>query len=224
MGYKLTWAYIGQTKVRPKGWSPSANTLIYLPLDSTNLATNFWTLNKTFTVSGWVTWGSNYAEVTSYWNWIYIWHDADNSDYSTWTVSLWCYITWFKQTGHFASQIVGIGNYGAGDNKNLDTQSNSIVISDWNWYNWNYNSNYMNAWHNVIITTWGAYVDWTALTPSSTWSGTTINTYNIFLLYNPRVSGSWTTGKISQFIFENVERTAQEIADYFNQTKSNYGL
>lgn len=32
MGYKLTWMYIGQDKIRPSGWQPWANTVVYYPL------------------------------------------------------------------------------------------------------------------------------------------------------------------------------------------------
>ena len=33
MGYKLTWAYIGQQKIRPTNWTPWANTVGYWKLD-----------------------------------------------------------------------------------------------------------------------------------------------------------------------------------------------
>ena len=63
MGYKLTWAYIGQQKIRPTGWTPWANTIAYWKLDW-DLTDYMWNYNGTGTGGATITyeslpWNSN---------------------------------------------------------------------------------------------------------------------------------------------------------------------
>lgn len=212
-----------EKQVRPSWWEPTENTLVYLPLNQEEQLTNLWTLTKTFSSTG-VNWWANYVELPSYWTWVYSYQNQPANDYSEWTMSIWCNITAMSHQWHYWCVIMWINNYWAWDNKNVDVQQNVIAISGWTQYTLNY-ANYYNVWHNLVVTSDGAYLDWSPLTIAQSWSGSTINTYNILLGKNPRVSNSyWIKGKLSEFIFEKRKRSQQEAINYRNQTKSNYWL
>jgi hypothetical protein len=80
-----------------------------------------------------------------------------------------------------------------------------------------------NTWTNAIFTndswTQKLYINWQEVWTSSQTLDTQ-NSLNIWWRY----ASYYFDWKISEFIIENQARTAQEVADYYNQTKSNYGL
>jgi hypothetical protein len=79
--------------------------------------------------------------------------------------------------------------------------------------------------HNAVFTysnwSWIVYVDWTAVY-NWTWSPNILNDHTS-IWSNGNISDFWK-GYLSEAIFENVVRTAQEVSDYFNQTKSLYWI
>lgn len=93
-------------------------------------------------------------------------------------------------------------------------------------------SSLYNSWHHIVMTriswTVSCYIDWTLET---SWSGDTESfpTYNyaghIFARSDYSYQARGATGAMTdKFILENVWWTAQEIASYYNQTKSLYWI
>lgn len=215
-------AYIGEYRV------PWANTIAYYPLDwSLNDSSgngNNWTVNWTITYDTVGTmqvanfWGSWYVTIPGLWT-------------LTWSLTV---NLWMKSTQASAHEIVLVALLPNTDNKNLSfavdygkatmfrwngstsqsCQSNTIV-NDW-------------VWHNIVTTINGntqtVYVDWISKWTLSCNYDIVSGIYSWFW-----VNIKWSTGTkynwlLSNIIVENMPRTAQEITDYYNLTKSNYGL
>lgn len=230
MGYKLTWMYIWQQKIRPKGWKPWVNTIAYYPLDSTNTVDDLSWNNLTLT--GWWT----------YQFWTYGWVDccSISNGYFTanhswsWDITIlaWCNQQWQPandtgviamtyDTGHPVSQIW----YNKESNRpNYDPDGWIYGYAE-RWgldYTTNYH-NSTNQWYLVACTR-----DWSS-----------INLYINWVLEKTWTISSWTWAYsqlgvsrdirsmvwyVSNVIFEDKIRTAQEISDYYNQTKWNYWI
>ena len=93
-----------------------------------------------------------------------------------------------------------------------------VYWMSWNtpiWWKW-VNIVWVVEWYNVYL-----YINW-ELDTSGTRSVKSSSTTRL------RVWGTggneWFKGYVNEVIFEDKARTAQEIADYYNQTKSDYGL
>ena len=232
MWYKLKRATIRvngvEKQVRPSGWKPWANTIYYLPFD-TDLLDHSWN-GYTFTPSWWnisiVSWEANipvcYINNGSL--------DVPSSTYTfgsdDFTVSYWVniptdqfsiyrWVVWFN--GEWGSFV-------------LNYEFNGGYI--WSWlHSWNVGVSYptvKDTWiHFVTVRdggTFTTYYNWNqydtqTVTPFSVWQGGA----TVFGI------GRWQgvvmkNLYISNFILESKARTAQEISDYYNQTKWNYGL
>ena len=96
----------------------------------------------------------------------------------------------------------------------------------------NYNINF-NQWHLVTITQNVAQDSWAwSWTMNVYLDGVPYGTTNHYLnrpLYRFGSATEWWyyynfPWKFSNLIIEDKERTAQEVADYYNQTKGDYGI
>lgn len=226
MGYKLTWMYIWSQKVRPSwwgGWQPWANTVAYYPLDTdftdwswnSRDLTNTW---ATITTQGWVACayfdGSSYADYNGY--------SLSNTGR---TILWWCYIPNDNTTKAF----VHISNY----NKLHPTGSlglllnwTTIIVSDWV-ANYNNGTFTPNQWFLLTITqAWASeilYINWVQVSTKSDYPSEWDAPDGWCLwakfcsIYTEKL-----TWYLSNVILEDKERTAQEISDYFDLTKSAY--
>lgn len=204
-------------------WQPWPNTLLYMPLDSTN--TNSDVLWHTTTIWGivrfWSYGGVDCADFTGRWN-ISITPFALGSSYTilarannisgTYESSYW----W---------RVIDLGNPRVWI---AYINSNGYYTYENNDYFW---VTTQNAWFltAVVVTgsTWVGYlkgngVDGTSALVSCFNSGTP-TAFNIGNEYNNGANRRFL-GYISNVIVEDKARTAQEIADYYNLTKSNYWL
>lgn len=232
MWNKIQKIYIGTNQVRPElePWTPWANTFAYFPLknDATDVIHNIaltseWTTNYT------TVWGVKSAEFTKS-NWLY-----DNNfsyipqwDYSK-TLSCWLYVKWgnISWGGIVAVwwdtvwSVFWIGAY---------SWSYSIIMTR----NGSTSTAYtptLNTWINVIATynnsDWKMYINGNWYT---TWGNTTAPTSwnNLYLWQNIwasiLVNNQTFYWNMSEVILEDKERTPQEVANYYNQTKSTYWL
>lgn len=103
--------------------------------------------------------------------------------------------------------------------------ANVLVMNSKNWYvEWTSAPTPLNTWTNIVFTITGGklkiYSNATLYLDTSYGSNVTWN------LYIGATNGSsyhlyWW---LSELIFENKARTATEVSDYFNATKSNYGI
>ena len=200
-------------------WQPWANTVGYYPLtsDFTDQSGNWYDLsvsNASITTLDWVS-CAYYSGGRAY-----------NSTPSVWskrTLSTWFY----NQTSW-----VLIGTWADQNTFQCMMLSNAwawkIQISDFHtiWYDTSNISS--NAWHHAVAVCDGAnmylYIDWVlanswthAQTDNSTW----VSAWGKpFLDANPDTY----TWYLSKVIIENAAWTAQEVADYYDQTKANYWI
>jgi hypothetical protein len=218
-------------------WKPWANTLAYRPLES-NANDIVWGYNWTSiswisydTLSSWkkvakIT--SSTSNISISWSiaWI-IW----SWDY---TISYWIYMTWTVLSEIWLMFWVWTDSSPwEWPQIYLDTEwrwsawALRFSTQYWNWVS-SSSKNLLNKWHYITFTreSWACkwYIDW-VLEWSFT-SSTAFSSWNTWFLF-----ARWTSHQClasnsmgSEFILENKARTAQEISDYYNLTKSNYWL
>lgn len=190
-------------------WQPNANTIAYYPLTSD--INDYSGNNRNLTVNtGTVTYNSstNMAET----NWRMVYSRAllpRNSDFTVWC---WCYPNSWCEMWDYDSwwPLWYLANF-AGE------------------YKWGFA---MNGWKrlgsttavpwpcHIMITRSGSlftvYINWQA-DGTMTESGAISNYSNAFTI-------DYWQNWIGAVIIESVARTATEVTDYYNQTKSDYGL
>lgn len=208
MGYKLTWMYIGQDKIRPTWWSPNSNTVAYRPLTNDlndivgghNLTSN-WSDYSFTTDSQWKnclalnlgsTSSTTYLENNS------VHSQIDMTKSYTFAFKIW---EWIVRTSSWASTKVfsfgyqiGVGTYAQYTEAGSPAE-NGALLTPWEWIGdggdtWLVtvaNAPHVNdaTMHSCIITrnvgVWfEAYVDWTLIV---SWTrGWTYNTPSTFIL------------------------------------------
>lgn len=235
MWNKIQRIYIGDHyQVYPK-WKPWTNTMGYYTFDDQNASQitdtswnnrnlTWWTMPSYTLVSG-----SNYA-------WVFSNVSSSNiaPSYSYWPMN-WDYtiLCWVKPTTNTASyvnifygwttgnehQISLIRGYNSGQFEYFDyTDAGHITkrttIKTWASLNTWYLVGYTRNWTSVKT-----YYDWVN-TNSITGNSSSYN--KTFYLWSANVWLSRLPWQIWECIIENKVRTAQEIADYYNQTKASY--
>ena len=208
------------------GWTPWANTIAYYPLESD--AKDYSWNNNDGTNNG-VTfsnvWGVDCAVFTSastkiwlpwFWN------------FTTLTVS-----AWIKTTASISvSQVVGIAPTSDNKNFSLSIYNWTATLSRYTWNSYNITDGTVNdwTWHNIIGTYTSAwwtklYVDWVYIDADSTTTAVSSSSGYTFIgwhqSWQSMFAYSWN---ISNVILETAERTAQDVQDYFNQTKWDYWI
>lgn len=200
-------------------WKPWVNTIAYYELnwDATDTTGNYdgTASNVTYTtLASWI-------QVATF--------NGSNSkidiasplvnNLSTFTVNVW-----FNDTANNFGDV-------------LNNQSNDInwIFMDsinWTqfrvWLGWggNTNTNFtLNVWHNaVLVYNNGTYIVYFDSQQDYTEVFTYANWTNMAIWCRSQAQDRFWTWYISKVIFEDKARTAQEISDYYNQTKSNYWL
>ena len=221
---ELQNAYIGEY---PERWQPWANTIAYYPLTSSStvndLSWNGYNLTNYNTVTFWAESGSGNVDCAKFSrnNWIYkswslftwnptftvsIWSKMDNTSYG------WINMRWFWRSSSNYWFWIWIRN--------------GSELYTWVWSNdkntW---ATVDTGWHHVVFAysswSWTVYLDWTAVY-NWTWSPNIQN--NNTAIWANAAPWDWWSGYLSEAIFEDKARTAQEVSDYYNQTKAIYGL
>lgn len=217
------------------GWQPWANTLLYLPL-KTDAIDQSWNSRATsdswvtYTTVGWV------ASANFSWGEVTITNNFIDTTIAEKTVSAWVYTNFSS-----ANKDMYIF-YSLETNKTftaLAFTSWTTYIASWIWWpNLSLNtpnSPYtQNQWFHIVYTCKDGtnnnkiYINWQQVaqwTWTSTPRGYSSATFNLWTYVGCSSNNNERfNGNLSQFILEDKVRTAQEIADYFNATKSNYGL
>lgn len=206
------------------GWQPWANTIAYYPLESNvnDYSWNWYNLSPTnityTTLSSWLkvaTFNGSSSKATT----------------SSFLNQSWDFTTsmWFYGDNITASLAVMRCN-AASDSSwrvwDIHKDVNRIrAIMNGGGVSTNEQGFTNNTWYHMVVTkewtTWKIYIN-TVLkgTAASNYSGST----NMALWYIQYANDRFWKWYISKFILEDKARTAQEIADYYNQTKSNYWL
>ena len=212
-------------------WQPWANTLLYLPLNSTD----------TYTDKSWNNVSTTNYNVTFWtYQWVDCWEFNTSTritvtpfpiDFSKYTMWIWCYCTWWQ-----------------GDAKILDMRSNiNLTFVYWVWEGYAYTWIYDSGWTQDNLNPWWQYQN------QRVWLCTTLDNWNMKFSIkgnnidlsttfsaqlNTTVTPNYITvgqeyndgasrhyiGWLSELIIENKVRTDQEKEDYYNQTKSLYGI
>ena len=229
MWYKLKRIMIRpngvEKQVRPDNrWTPWANTYIYYPLTS-DLKDVMWNWN-----TGTMNWTCTFDSSTGIhvtgrsWNyvtWMSVWVNNRN----TFTINVrvkhennggvW-YLCWYGTYNH--SQAFNIAEYwwyvqAMLCNGSREDRTN-LYASD-------------NNWHNICISwsnwTYNIYCDSILVWTTNTWTIKNISENQLWWWWSYGSSRSENC-YVGRYIVETVARTAQEVADYYNQTKWNYGL
>lgn len=225
------WAvYAGSEKIWPTWWKPWENTLLYLPLNSTDTYLDkSW--NNISTTNSNVTFGDYYWVEC----WIFNWSNA-HIQVTPFaipnTITLLCRTRWPSNSSSYDTKI-----FDARSNPTITTWKVPTSRSEPNTYfawlnNWwlSTGQGIYDQWFLFAVTTWwwtgDIYAIWDNLNIHSSYSCSinagTPSQINIWNEYNNGAS-RYYNGWISNLILENKARTAQEVADYYNQTKSNYG-
>ena len=219
-------AYIGEYRV------PWSNTYIYYPLTS-DLKDVMWNWN-TWTMHWTCTFSSTTGIYVTGESWNYVtWLSVGINNRSVFTLNVWIkpnayayfnnvrcllwndagWYDWFslKLEWRWPSQWF----YPALASGSSQMFSNSSVTAWW-------------SWKNVCITrdssgNYKYYINWTV---SQTWSGGVPNNYSELWLWYSNSYGTsrWATLNIKDYIVETVTRTSEQVAWYYNQTKSQYWI
>lgn len=226
-----------EKQVRPGGWQPWVNTVAYRPLTSTttvndqswnsNTLTNVWVSFITYNgiSCARVTW--NIDDMHSpvaylYWNisWLPTWASPR-------TYSLWMYqdnaassrdATYIFQWTASTNRMVYVAQW-------LDGSGNAFISQYGSWSS----TTPPTIWqrHNVVVVyDWSKFVYYVNAVEKISWTYT-INTWsNKFSMWWASENNGWNSFNwaFSNVILEDKARTAQEVADYYNLTKANYGL
>lgn len=228
MGYKLTWVYIRpngtEQKIRPTGWQPWANTVAYYPFntDFNDYSWNWFDLTNNWWVAiesvGWVT-CANFKDQSPYWLSRSTWNII-----TAWPYTYLCRInrTWWWP---YNPRIFWWNN-----------EWWMLYIVSWGKYSVEY-PNYWwwipdSSWRHLICFTWNmstwefsSYKDWSFIaswTSSVRWARTWLVIWTTE--WNYSLSDDRFIWQMSNVIFENKQRTAQEISDYYDQTKWDYWI
>ena len=226
---ELKNAYIGEY-----GWKPWANTVVYYPLDSINtvndLSWHNYTLTNSWSVAFWTNQWVDCAWFTSWgrssWSrWLYRTSDTIITPQSTdLTFHVWLY-KW-SETMYSNPRIIGrynspIFTYASRSKiSTADSTTYGITPVEWAWF-------LFSCVYKYSDKTWAYYLNGAY---QNTQTNSTPASYsNAWIVLGTR-DGLWTwywdkwSWWMSNIIIENKVRTAQEVADYYNQNKSLYGI
>ena len=239
MWYKLTWIYVWQDKVRPSGWKPNANTLLYLPLES-DIKDYSWN-NRDVSSNNWMTqstqkWVDCYYVANSWWI-------SLSTSASSWLKSGWNYFTllcWVYRPTNPSWSNRSFLEFAV---RNAIYKSVSIV----SWSS-QIRTAFNQTWTNTGLYTWNS--DWCLISLTidnwtqtiylndgtssyswsdnnwwwGSWSSSSQQGCNLFAPRNWISNWEAFNWYVSNLIMENRAWTQQEVATYYNQTKSNYWL
>ena len=217
--------------IRVDEWrTPWANTILYLPLkDNINDATWNYTIIQSWTVSKW-------SIGYSFNNWMlktstsFAWPTA-------WTISVWAKQTQSRSNSNIAAKFQETVPYNFLAIKywNPDHSGSSpyaivpeyAISNSWPVELFNQTAQPLNTWLYLVMCHGN---EWTKFYINGTLFQSDNNTSNLLTTSSPFVVGSniqhnqYFIWEISDVIYESKQRTAQEVLDYYNDTKWDYWI
>ena len=211
-------------------WQPWANTVAYYPLTSD--ANDY---------------SGNWKNLTNYWatfgeyQWVICAFINKRSGYIKWNIdtlpvwasprtwNFWCYNNnettqqyeecyFFNGVEYVANQMVLFW---------IATDNKEFVSQWWSSPNWNITA-LRKQWFNAcIVYNWTKFIYYRNWVNVWEWTYTINTQWTEFRIWGPRTRDAWWdqfVGYMSNFILENKGWTADEVSDYYNQTKANYWL
>ena len=211
-----------------QGWQPWANTLCYYPFDTdySDQSWNGYNLTNRWATTIWTKWGVDCAVFIKDSNsWLYTTSVPFNTISTSMTFNFWMYVDQFN-TGE--NNVFWIWNANAGG---------CIIlwylqpINIWHrWYNdiATSTTSTLSTWQNMVVTqdsSWTKiYLDWNQIGSSSYYATLSGNQFNVWYFNGSSALNRKYIWWMSNLILESKTWTAQEVADYYNQTKSLYGI
>ena len=216
----------------PWPWTPWANTIAYFPLD-TDLLDHSWNSFSMTTYGNVSIWTAWWVSAAYFWN---IWELGWSANI-TGSVTALGYAYKTSEPNNDNASMFGFGNSGMDYpnpqvfySKTRPSQISNkpwVIVTDAGRPSLTAVSMNNNEWvHFAMTLDWDTkkvklYTNWVL----SIQYTSTMNTLPNFLGMSryDKLDRSWI-GYLSNVIFEDKARTAQEVADYYNQTKANYWL
>lgn len=223
----LTWVNWEEKQIYPAGWTPNANTVAYYPLTS-NFNDASW--NSRNLTNSWATIWTYWWVTCAYYDWwdysYYSWYWLNSPR----TICLRWYNT--NTTGWYYWWLIHISQYSNNTPSwSLGLQyiwSSIITPADWSSSSAEIQTSITSWWHNIVVTedssrTVTLYIDGVSKWTKSYSSPATPDWWSLWSKFVSTFSERlrWYLSKV---ILENKAWTAQEVALYYNQTKSTYGL
>ena len=231
---------VTEKQVYPKyEWKPNANTLAYYPLTSTTTVNDMSGNNRNLT-NNWATFWT-YAGVDCvllpsadtkklYWTLPLTWNQ-------TFTVNVYIQRIWNSTQSQYSWQIFVLWDIGTNWATFWTSIKNSTAANPNTYLTWTRwtditSTDTNTTWKRELITVINdtsnvkLYKNWTLIMDNS--MSFNIGSTNFAIWSFSSSSQRWWFQNfywyMSRFIVEDKVRTAQEIQDYYNQTKSNYWL
>ncbi len=220
MWNKIQRIYVGQDQVRPAGWKPWTNTLLYVSMkDAIAVDAGTYTFTNTSVTNTTLSWVK-----CGYFNWsarldtTLPWFSSQQHTisvwYKSWTVNAY-WIICSNPCGRTYWEVI---------------YCNSSTDIRYNTYTWSstpatisYNTTVTNRNH-YLYTWWAFYVNWVKAWTTSTWC----SAYWNFCIWWHNASSSCTrrfcTGYMREVILEDKVWSEDEVVAYFNQTKWEFWL
>lgn len=216
---KIKKVYLGRKQIYPDWWSPGENTVFYIKWEWDIV--DYWPNNLTFT--------NNLVTVTD--NYLNFPWTSKNRLVTSWanipenhTLNTRMYITWIGTS--YYPRIVASWSTDA-----------YIALYIWSWgtpYTLWYNNRSdngtilpNNTWFNLVITkeSWWQAKAYINSTLTNTENSASVNYWTWIIIWC-KYASQWDSyqGRMAHIILESKVRTDQEISDYFNKTKSLYGI
>lgn len=213
----LNWEAYNIREYQWGGWQPWANTLLYVPMKDD--LTDHWPSQFSLT-NNWVSLVSTEADID-------VWYFDNSSNIKCSSViSFTDFHVWFRAKLQQASnQIFAWWNNW---NMFLANQSGMWIWIGRNGVAWDSNANYTfnsNNWYYICYDkTWTSFT--ITINNSVVLSVSNNKSYSLnwFVIWSDNWENIYTYWYLSNLIMESVAWSAQEISDYYDQTKSLYGI
>lgn len=234
--YYLNWEVYG-IKFGGEWWQPWVNTLVYMPIDNSDTNSTVYDHSTNQTNFSWY-WTASYDTLTSGkkvavfdgTNWIYV--DSQLITSQPCTVNLYVYRNWNQNNDNtiFAHQAdynwIVAAWFNSSDMSCFYDQGGSLI-----WLNDSYTTNNQ-EWYNLVFTisswTITTYINWQLIYSDTGYWPWLSNILATSFWFSRNISWNmnfrYMNGKMWSMIIEDKARTAQEISDYYNQTKSLYWI
>lgn len=206
---------VTEKQVYPAWWKPNANTVLYYPFKEDKLD-KVWSssIGATWTKETlWYTFSSSWVmDITNpstECRFISVWikYNSGNWQYVQWPYTyIWYVVYNFSHTNSVWNKRFQYSSSATSWNARRPN-SDTVNITSWTWYHMAYwtDGTKVYAYVNGVKVWETTITPWLA-TPSGMSIGNAINE------------------TLSEFIWENRVWTAEEVLNYYNTTKSNYGL
>lgn len=221
-GYKVKKIFLWSEQVWPEeGWKPWANTIAYYPLTS-QTTVNDMSGNGNHLIQ---VWNITYSETGASTSWAannYLYNNSISGIPTGQDSRTYAFRGYLQNNGY----LIVMGSQQKGKAFMINTRTSTVWHLTTRLNDSSFLTRPTNGWKCHVITfngsTWTWYVNNVQIYSWSIGTDTTSECWIFNNIGNPRnLDNSY---QVWYFAIISRVRTAQEIADYYNQTKSNYGL